>query len=289
MLRQLVISIIAGLACSFWAPRACALDPGRTMAQYMSDQWGIDRGFPAGSVTAITQTRDGYLWIGTDKGLIRFDGSVFHEFPQATPTTFSIGAVQQLVVDGDGGLWVLLQSTKVLRYYNGKFELGREEAEFGITSVSRQRDGMVLLSSLAYGALEYHAGKYQSLTPTAYSTNPSAKQTTATSDDLSSRLSWATGVATHRFAEPNSAVISTAETPDGITWLGTRDKGLFYISKGRVFPSGMKLPDLKINCLLLGERESYGSGRTKALHIGMEPKSHWKESRPHFFTARFLA
>ncbi len=87
MLRQLVISVIAGLACSFWAPRACALDPGRTMAQYMSDHWGIDRGFPAGSVTAITQTRDGYLWIGTDKGLIRFDGSVFREFQQATPTT----------------------------------------------------------------------------------------------------------------------------------------------------------------------------------------------------------
>ena len=159
LLRQLVISVIAGLACSFWAPRACALDPGRTMAQYMSDQWGIDRGFPAGSVTAITQTRDGYLWIGTDKGLIRFDGSVFREFPQAIPTTFSIGAVQELVVDGEGGLWVLLQNTKVLRYQGGKFELGREEAEFGITSVSRQGDGTVLLSSLAYGALQFRAGK----------------------------------------------------------------------------------------------------------------------------------
>jgi ligand-binding sensor domain-containing protein/signal transduction histidine kinase len=265
LLRQLVISVIAGLACSFWAPRASALDPGRTMAQYMSDQWGIDRGFPTGSVTAMTQTRDGYLWIGTDKGLIRFDGSVFREFPQATPTTFSIGAVQALVVDGEGGLWVLLQSTKVLRYYNGKFELGREEAEFGITSVSRQRDGTVLLASLAYGALEYRAGKYQSLTPTAYSTRPPANQTTATSDNLSSRLSWATGVATHRFAEPNSAVISTAETPDGITWLGTRDKGLFYMSKGQVYPSEMKLPDVKINCLLLAERGELWIGTDKGI------------------------
>src|ERR1700678_2668740 len=102
VLRQLVISVIAGISCSFWAPSACALDPGRTMSQYMSDQLGSDRGFPAGSVTAITQTRDGYLWIGTDKGLIRFDCSVFHQFPQATPTTFSIGAVQELVVDGEG-------------------------------------------------------------------------------------------------------------------------------------------------------------------------------------------
>ena len=265
MLRQLVISVIAGLGCSFWAPRASALDPGRTMAQYMSDQWGIDRGFPGGSVTAITQTRDGYLWIGTSKGLVRFDGFDFRVVPQATPTTLSIGAVQQLVVDGDGGLWILLQNTKLLRYEDGKFELGREEAEFGITSVGRQRNGTVLLSSLAYGALQYRAGKYQSLTPSAYSTSSTTNQTTATSDNLSSRLSWATGVATHRFAEPNSAVISTAETADGTVWLGTRDKGLFYMREGRVHPSGMKLPDVKINCLLAGEKGELWIGTDKGI------------------------
>jgi ligand-binding sensor domain-containing protein/signal transduction histidine kinase len=265
VLRRLVISVIAGLTCSLWAAQAWALDPSRTMSQYMSDHWGIDRGFPAGSVTAITQTRDGYLWIGTDKGLIRFDGSAFREFQQATPTTFSIGGVQQLVVDGKGSLWILLQSTKILRYHDGKFELGRDEAEFGITSVSRQRDGTVLLSSLAYGALEYRAEKYQSLTPSAYSTSLTPNQTSAAGDNLSSRLSWATGVATHRFAEPNSAVISMAETPDGTVWLGTRDKGLFSMNKGRVYPSGMKLPDAKINCLLSGEKGELWIGTDKGL------------------------
>ena len=235
------------------------------MSQYMSDQWGIDRGFPGGSVTAITQTGDGYLWIGTDKGLIRFDGFDFRLLRQATPTTFSIGAVQELVVDGEGSLWILLQSTKVLRYHDGKFELGREEAEFGITSVSRQRKGTVLLSSLAYGPLQYRAGKYQSLTPSAYPASATATQTTATSDNLSSRLSSATGVVTHRFAEPNSAVISTAETADGMVWLGTRDKGLFYMSKGRVYPSGMKLPDAKINCLLAGANGELWIGTDKGI------------------------
>jgi ligand-binding sensor domain-containing protein/signal transduction histidine kinase len=263
--RQLVIGVIAGLTSTCCVHRACALDPSRMMSQYMSDQWGSERGFPGGSVTAITQTRDGYLWIGTDKGLIRFDGLDFRVLQQATPTTFSIGGVQELVVDGEGVLWILLQSTKVLRYHDGKFELGREEAEAGITSVSRQRDGTILLSSLAYGALQYRAGKYQSLTPTAYSTSSTANKTSATSDDLSSRLSWATGVATHRFAEPNSAVISTAETPDGTVWLGTRDKGLFYMSKGRVYPSGMKLPDAKINCLLPGEKGELWIGTDKGI------------------------
>jgi ligand-binding sensor domain-containing protein len=257
--------VIGGLASICCLYRACALDPSRSMSQYMRDQWGSDRGFPGGTVTAITQTRDGYLWIGTDKGLIRFDGLDFRILQQATPTTFAIGAVQELLVDGEGDLWTLLQNTKVLRYHDGKFELGREEAEFGITSVGRQRDGTVLLSSLAYGALQYRAGKYQNLTPTAYSTSPAANQTTATSDNLSSRLSWATGVVTHRFAEPNSAVISTAETADGITWLGTRDKGLFYLREGRVYPSGMKLPDVKINCLLPAEKGGLWIGTDKGM------------------------
>ncbi len=263
MPRQLVFicSLIAGLASICSVHRACALDPSRSMSQYMRDQWGTDRGFPGGLVTAITQTRDGYLWIGTDKGLIRFDGLDFRVWQQASPTTFSIGAVQELLVDGEGTLWILLQNTKVLRYRDGKFELGREEAEFGITSVGRQRDGTALLFSLAYGPLRYHAGKYQSLTPSADSTSSTA----ATSDNLSSRLSWATGVATHRFAEPNSAVISTAETPDGITWLGTRDKGLFYLSKGQVYPSGIKLPDVKINCLLPGEKGELWIGTDKGI------------------------
>ena len=52
-------------------------------------------------------------------------------------------------------------------------------------------------------------------------------------DELSTRFSWATGVTPHRFAEPNSAVISMAQSADGKLWLGTRDKGLFYMMGGR--------------------------------------------------------
>ena len=47
------------------------------MSQYIRDRWGTERGFPRGPVYAITQTPDGYLWIGTEAGLVRFDGSTF--------------------------------------------------------------------------------------------------------------------------------------------------------------------------------------------------------------------
>jgi ligand-binding sensor domain-containing protein len=52
---------------------AHAIDPSRTIGQYVRERWSADQGFPAGTVTALAQSKDGYLWIGTDKGLIRFD------------------------------------------------------------------------------------------------------------------------------------------------------------------------------------------------------------------------
>src|ERR1035438_9899166 len=67
--------LMAGLAawlCLFRA--AYGMDPNRAMSQYVHDRWGAEQGFPTGPVYAITQTADGYLWIGTGAGLVRFDG-----------------------------------------------------------------------------------------------------------------------------------------------------------------------------------------------------------------------
>jgi ligand-binding sensor domain-containing protein/signal transduction histidine kinase len=243
---------------------AHAVDPNRAISQYIRERWGSERGFPGGVVSAIAQTTDGYLWIGTDKGLIRFDGVSFHFFQQAVPSSLPIGPVQGLMADAEGNLWILLQSTRILRYRDGKFEPGRQEAEFGITSVLRRRDSAVLLSSLALGTLIYHAGKYEALTDPAELAKPTAAST-ETADNLSSRLSWATGVATHRLAAPYSQVLSMAETADGKVWLGTRDRGLFYLDKGRISAVTKGLPDQKINCLLALEDQELWIGTDKGV------------------------
>ena len=192
---------------------AHAIDPNRTISQYIRDRWGSEREFPGGSVSAIAQTIDGYLWIGTEKGLIRFDGLNFHLFQQALPSSLPIGPVQELMADAEGNLWILLRSTRILRYRDGKFEPGREEAEFGITSVLRRRDDVILLSSVALGTLTYRAGKYSMVSSPAGPENSTAVTKEESADNLSSRLSWATGVAAHRLAEPNSAVLSMAKRP----------------------------------------------------------------------------
>jgi len=250
---------LVGLTQPLWA-----VDPNRALSQYIRDRWGSDNGFPGGSVSSIAQTSDGYLWIGTQKGLIRFDGLNFRWFQQAVPNSLPIGPVQALMADAEGNLWVLLESTKILRYREGKFDLGREEAEFGITSVSRREDGTLLFSSLALGALAYRAEKFQALTTSSEPARP-AETATTEADDRATRLSWAIGLVPHRFAEPNSAVIAMAETSDGKVWLGTRDKGLFYLQQGKVFPAGEKLRNQKINCLLAMEGHELWIGTDSGL------------------------
>src|SRR5580704_10216531 len=161
---RLLKFVVAASVSLVLTSTACALDPNRGIAQYMRERWGSEKGFPGGAVTALAQSADGYLWIGTEKGLVRFDGLTFRVFPQATPNAFSIGPVRGLVSDTQGNLWILLENTRILRYHDGKFDLGREEAEFGITSVGRSADGAVLLSSLALGTLTYRAGKFDAVT-----------------------------------------------------------------------------------------------------------------------------
>ena len=75
--------LLAGLTLVCFVHNARALDPDRGMADYTRDRWGAEQGFPGANVYAVTQTADGYLWLGTERGLVRYDGVSFHLYGQA--------------------------------------------------------------------------------------------------------------------------------------------------------------------------------------------------------------
>ncbi|HEX4646256.1 MAG TPA: two-component regulator propeller domain-containing protein, partial [Verrucomicrobiae bacterium] len=54
-----------------------ALDPARSLHQYNCQNWTSQNGLPANGISAITQTTDGYIWLGTQRGLIRWNGTEF--------------------------------------------------------------------------------------------------------------------------------------------------------------------------------------------------------------------
>jgi ligand-binding sensor domain-containing protein/signal transduction histidine kinase len=248
---------VAGLAVVCYSASVFAIDPNRMLSQYIHNSWGTDKGFPGGSVTSIAQTPDGYLWIGTDRGIMRFDGINFHIFEagSATPT---FGPVRKLLVDGQGTLWILLQNTKLLRYRDGTFNLVRGEAENGITALGEGAGNVVLLSSLAMGVLAYKDGSFVHASGEALPPGQNAYQTAGD-------FSWSTSIAPHRLIEPTAAVISLGATSDGKIWLGTQDRGLLFLDRGEVHTVTPGLPNLRVNCFLPIENHALWVGTNQGV------------------------
>lgn len=97
--------VTACLAAALFIPAASALDPHKSLTQYSPQSWGQVDGLPQDTIRAIAQTTDGYLWLGTDEGLARFDGYEFTVFNKADGS-LPANSITALAADPDGSLWI---------------------------------------------------------------------------------------------------------------------------------------------------------------------------------------
>jgi ligand-binding sensor domain-containing protein/signal transduction histidine kinase len=88
---------------------------------YSSRVWQTDDGLPHNSVFAITQTRDGYLWVGTHEGLARFDGVRFTTIEAEAAPELRHGYITALCAGRDGSLWIAVDGSGVTRMKDGRF------------------------------------------------------------------------------------------------------------------------------------------------------------------------
>ena len=83
-----------------------AVGAAGTQSEYLVDVWDTDRGLPSSSVTALAQTPEGYLWVGTLNGLVRFDGVRFVTFDPGNTQALRHARVENLELDHEGRLWI---------------------------------------------------------------------------------------------------------------------------------------------------------------------------------------
>ena len=97
-----------GLAAALAIPigAAFALEPATPLAEYARQAWVMENGLPQNSVHALAQTRDGFLWVGTEAGLVRFDGTAFAVFDKSSSPALPSGDIRCLLATSDGALWI---------------------------------------------------------------------------------------------------------------------------------------------------------------------------------------
>jgi len=88
---------------------------------YFTRTWQVEQGLPQNKVTAVVQTRDGYLWVGTYNGLARFDGVRFTVFDENNTPELHSSRITSLFETADGTLWIGTESGDVSQYKEGRF------------------------------------------------------------------------------------------------------------------------------------------------------------------------
>lgn len=115
--RLLFLFVFPVLAC-LSVTDALATESLHTSA--VVDLWGEAEGLPQSRIKAILQTQDGYLWLGTDSGLVRFNGTSFKTFTVETKS-LKDNEVCALVEDDENGLWIGTYGGGLTLYKDGRF------------------------------------------------------------------------------------------------------------------------------------------------------------------------
>jgi diguanylate cyclase (GGDEF)-like protein len=101
-----VVKVFVACAVIAGAAHAVALDPHKAISQYIQTVWTTDAGLPQTSVYSVAQTADGYLWVGTESGLARFDGVRFTAFNRHNTKALPADYISHLLGARDGSLWI---------------------------------------------------------------------------------------------------------------------------------------------------------------------------------------
>ncbi len=129
--------------------------------RYTIDVWENDDGLPQNSIISMTQTRDGYLWLGTVNGLVRFDGMRFAVFNEDNAPGLGSSPIVKLFEDSRGGLWIGTELEGVVLAKDGKVTrlgIGRGSREGRLTAICEDSAGAIWLCTADGQLWRYREG-----------------------------------------------------------------------------------------------------------------------------------
>lgn len=224
-----------------WVRTLTALDPAVSLSQYGHTRWGLDEGIPQDTVLSLRQTRDGYLWLATHGGLIRFDGIRFEAFTQSKGGLAS-NNVYSLWETPDGALWAGASENGLTRLQHGTATIyaGRQGLVHGnIRALAGDKSGTLWLGTIGGGVVRFAGDRFTQFA------QPEGLPSLNVSCLLVDRTGvlWAgtfeSGLAAlqgDRFVQPDDGptglIWALTEDREGRIWAATLD-GLWQRSEGR--------------------------------------------------------
>ncbi|MGC2399827.1 MAG: two-component regulator propeller domain-containing protein, partial [Acidobacteriaceae bacterium] len=207
--------------------------------------WRIQDGLPEDTVQAIQQSSDGYLWIGTTGGLVKFDGSHFRLYDHATTPALVDNSIFCLLPARDGSLWIGTDGGGVVHFHDGRVQA--YTASNGLTnsfvrSLLEDAQGRIWIGT-DNGLFQFAHGKLRQVDTSSY---VSGFAVHSMIEDREHRV-WVGGSALLVFdqervtmkqlpgIDSENRVKSMIETQDGTVWVGTVG-GLNRLVKGKFEP-----------------------------------------------------
>jgi len=214
------------------------------LSQYIAKSWNMESGLPQSTVQAVLQTRDGFLWLGTQEGLVRFDGIKFDVFNKKTAAEFRHNDIRALFEGRDGRLWVGT-ANGLLSCQNGRFTThfrNREPAGDFVAALFEDAGGTLWIGTSGGGLHRLKDGSFSTLT-TKDGLAADAINTVwvdrngigwvGTANGLSRIQGGTVSRLTVKDGLPNDFIVSVRESSEGDLWIATR-KGLARFRNGEV-------------------------------------------------------
>ncbi len=226
-------------------PALPSLDPNTPLTQFVLDAWGDENGLPHGNITSITQTPDGYLWLATAGGLVRFDGVRFVVYNFENTPVFQNNVLRALLTAADSSLWIATGQSGLVRWKNGQFTaLTTAEglASNSVWSVCAAADGAIWIHA-TQGLHRWQAGKLESF---SLPDSLAKIRSQALWVDQAGYVWLAINQKVFRWrpaeqqpvapflGENGSRVLCLLADRTGAVWIGTHDAGLLRYHEGRI-------------------------------------------------------
>lgn len=105
-----------------WPQEVLGLDPKTPADKYIHHIWTTRSGLPQNTIHSIVQDSSGYLWLGTDRGIVRFDGTRFRVLHKGNIPSIKNNSITSLHISRDGTLWIGTYGGGITRYKDGTFK-----------------------------------------------------------------------------------------------------------------------------------------------------------------------